>query len=191
MITCGDYIVLRKIGSGGFADVFLARHQHTGNLCALKVMVRGDEFTNEYEDFISQEIEVMKELQHPNIMNLLDSKIQATMNKSQENSFEVCFLALEIASGGDFFDYIAQTGRFSEDITRYFFHQMIDAFEYMNKQGISHRDIKPDNILLDSEFNIKISDFGWASQKQTNTTQAGTLQYMAPEIGLMDKYNPA
>mmetsp|Transcript_10013 Transcript_10013/g.11255 ORF Transcript_10013/g.11255 Transcript_10013/m.11255 type:complete len:256 (+) Transcript_10013:307-1074(+) len=87
------------------------------------------------------------------------------------------------------FDYIAQTSAFPEEIARYYLHQIVDAFDYMNQKGITHRDMKPDNLLFDSEFNIKISDFGWASNKTYNTTEAGTVQYMAPEIYICDKYN--
>ena len=86
------------------------------------------------------------------------------------------------------FDFVAQTTPFSEDIARYFLHQIVDAFDYMNRKGITHRDMKPDNLLLDSEFNLKISDFGWASNKAINSTHAGTIQYMAPEIFICDKY---
>jgi serine/threonine protein kinase len=77
-------------------------------------------------------------------------------------------LALELAKGGELFDYISQTGEFSEDVARYFFHQLIDALDYMNKKGISHRDLKPENILMSEVFDLKLADFGFGSNTETN-----------------------
>jgi serine/threonine protein kinase len=70
---------------------------------------------------------------------------------------------LELASGGELFDYISQTGEFSEDVARYFFHQLIEALDYMNEKGISHRDLKPENVLMSGDFQLKIADFGFGS----------------------------
>lgn len=68
----------------------------------------------------------------------------------------------EIAEGGEMFFYVKNSGKFPERIARFYFHQMINALEFLHSKGIAHRDIKPDNILLGLDFNIKISDFGYA-----------------------------
>jgi len=91
-------------------------------------------------------------------------------------------MALEVCSMGELFDFIAQTGRFSEPVARYYFSQLLDGLEYMHNKGMSHRDMKPDNVLFDSEFVLKIADFGFASFTQTNESFYGTKGYMAPEI---------
>lgn len=80
------------------------------------------------------------------------------------------------------FDYIAQTGRLSHKIARYYFKQLISAMAEMESVGMSHRDLKPENILLDSNANLKIADFGFSSLRPINTTYKGTRGYMAPEI---------
>ena len=188
MATWENYKILRKLGTGGFADVFLAKNKETEQVWALKIIVKNSDFTSDFEVFIQKEINVMKELNHKHIVNLIEASTNGVYRKRDGSSYNVCYLALELASGGDLFDYVAQTSRFSEDIVRYFLHQIVSALDYMNQKGISHRDLKPDNLLLDLECNIKISDFGWASSKITNTTEAGTIQYMAPEIQIWEKY---
>ena len=80
------------------------------------------------------------------------------------------------------FDYIAETGRFTEELARYYFHQLCEALLYMQEQGISHRDLKTENLMLDGEYNLKIIDYGFASTEVSNRTRIGTPEYMAPEI---------
>lgn len=80
------------------------------------------------------------------------------------------------------FDFIAETGRFSEKQARFFFHQLIEALLHMQEQGISHRDLKPENLMLDGDYNLKLIDYGFASSKSVNETIKGTYEYMAPEV---------
>jgi serine/threonine protein kinase len=68
---------LRKLGTGGFSDVFLAKNMDTEKLCALKVIVKNSDFDNEFEEFIQKEIDTMKGLNHKYILNLLDSSLHA------------------------------------------------------------------------------------------------------------------
>lgn len=85
------------------------------------------------------------------------------MSNSKKSDKTVDYLVLELVNGGDLFDYIANSGRFSEDVARYYFTQFMDALDYMHKNNSCHRDLKPENIMLDSEFNLKVADFGFAA----------------------------
>jgi len=78
----------------------------------------------------------------------------------------------------------------TEDAARFFLNQMLDSLEYMHKQGVAHRDLKPENILIDKRLNLKIADFGLATNKDIDnlTEYAGTSTYMAPEIIEGKKY---
>ena len=82
-------------------------------------------------------------------------------------------------------------GRMGEDAGRYFMHQMIDALVYMQAKGVSHRDLKLENILVDENLNLKIADFGFATYKNVETLKSyrGTQTYMAPEIKEGKIYN--
>ena len=87
------------------------------------------------------------------------------------------------------FDWVAETGAFSEKLARFYFQQLISGLEYLNSHGTSHRDLKLENILLDEKFNLKIADFGFASVKPRNSTFKGTQGYMAPEVIRGEEYS--
>ncbi len=140
-------------------------------------------------DIVKNEVEIMKNLNHPNIINLIDFSDTEEHTKPNGVSTPVFYLALELANGGELFDFIAQTGKFSEKVARYYFHQLCDAFEYLHGNGVSHRDMKPENVMLDNEFNLKLADFGFSSSKAQNESRKGTDNYMAPEIHLGQKYS--
>ena len=104
---------------------------------------------------------------------------------------------LELATGGELFDYVATTGRFSEPIARFYFRQLIEGLDYCHQKGVTHRDLKPENVLYDNSFNLKIADFGFAAPVDGRDgsgylkTKLGTESYMAPEIHARKPYNGA
>lgn len=140
-------------------------------------------------DVVLNEIQVMQQLQHDNIINLIDFNDTCDFIKPNGVSTPVFYLALQLASGGELFDFIAQTGRFTEPVARFYFRQLCEAFEYLHGNGFSHRDMKPENIMLDSDFNLKIADFGFSSTKALNESRKGTDSYMAPEIHMGKAYS--
>jgi len=133
-------------------------------------------------ELVCNEINIMNSITHPYIVNLLNYSLSDSLIKPNGDSKEVYYLSLELAPGGELFDFLAETGEFSEEMTRYYFRQLLDAFAYLNENGISHRDLKPENIMFDQDYNIKITDFGFSSSKPLNFSKKGTLNYMAPEV---------
>ncbi|CAI2363208.1 unnamed protein product [Moneuplotes crassus] len=186
MPTCGNYKLRKKLGEGGFGAVYLAKHIDTKKKVALKI-IKPEMMEHVNMDDIEKEVEILKQIDHPYITKLVEAGHCELSSRGRTN--EVYCIALEVASGGELFDFISMTGAFSEDVARYFFHQFLDALEYMHEKGISHRDLKTENILLDKDFNLKIADFGYASEKGSNQTQVGTPDYMAPEILQGEKYS--
>lgn len=95
---------------------------------------------------------------------------------------------LEYVGGGELFDFIALGGRFSPNVTRTYFQQMMNGLHYMHKEGFAHRDIKPENVLLTTEYLLKLADFGFTGELEGKDksgimhTKLGTEGYMAPEI---------
>lgn len=96
------------------------------------------------------------------------------------------YLILEYVDQGDLFTFINLKGRLSEEVSIYFFRQMISAISYCHSFNICHRDLKPENILISADLQIKIADFGMAALHQTDThqlaTACGSPHYAAPEL---------
>ena len=131
----------------------------------------------------------MRTLDHPNIIKLLDYSDGTHYVNHYGQEATVVYIASELCDNGNLYDWVANTGAFSEEIARYYFHQLISGLEYLHTQGMSHRDLKLENIMLDDQFKLKIGDFGFASVKACNDTRKGTHGYMAPEIEIGVKYN--
>lgn len=131
------------------------------------------------------EITIMRQIDHPNIIKLLDVF---------EDDRHWC-LVMELMTGGELFDLILKRDQFSEIEARKATISMIDAIQYCHEQGILHRDIKPENLLIaNAELGIdslKIADFGLARQLESESlasTTCGTPGYVAPEVLRQEKY---
>lgn len=176
--TIDEFQVIKTLGSGLHAKVKLA--QLDGKLYAIK------KFKKETADLtnLEHELGILKKLEHPNIIRLYDVRPEATYHKKSGKQEKVLAIILEYADGGELFEYIAMCGRFSESAARTYFHMLIDALEYCHNMGICHRDIKPENILLDTDFRLRLADFGFATflSRGVLKTKLGTEGYMAPEI---------
>lgn len=97
-------------------------------------------------------------------------------------------IVIEYAGGGELFEFVSQCGKFSDKVGRYFFNQILDGLAYLHGRGIAHRDMKPENLLFDKDFYLKLSDFGFSAHTEGTDhsgfmhTVLGTESYMAPEI---------
>mmetsp|Transcript_42215 Transcript_42215/g.132191 ORF Transcript_42215/g.132191 Transcript_42215/m.132191 type:complete len:434 (-) Transcript_42215:272-1573(-) len=108
-------------------------------------------------------------------------------------------LVIELAGGGELFDFMMYTGAFPEEVARTYFRQMMSALLLCHESGIYHRDIKPENLLMSDEFKLKLADFGLSAMQEgpggdeVLTTECGTRAYMAPEVmaGLGYEGSPA
>ncbi|XP_010146232.1 PREDICTED: NUAK family SNF1-like kinase 2, partial [Eurypyga helias] len=138
--------------------------------------IRKDKIKDEQDlVHIRREIEIMSSLNHPHII---------AVHEVFENSSKIV-IVMEYASKGDLYDYISERQRLTEQEARHFFRQVVSAVYYCHKNGIVHRDLKLENILLDANGNIKIADFGLSNVYQQDKllqTYCGSPLYASPEI---------
>lgn len=182
------YEVGRLLGCGAFAKVYYARDARTGHSVAVKAVSKRRVELSHLEAQIKREVTIMRRLRHPNIIRL--HEVLATKTK--------IYFVIEFAKGGELFGKV-EKGRFSEDLSRRYFHQLISAVGYCHSRGVYHRDLKPENILLDEHWNLKVSDFGLAAVKEQIRpddggllhTLCGTPAYVAPEILAKKGYDGA
>ncbi|TKY54847.1 CBL-interacting protein kinase 24 [Spatholobus suberectus] len=172
----GKYEVGRTIGEGTFAKVKFAKNIETGESVAIKVMAKTTILRHRMVEQIKREISIMKIVRHPNIVRL--HEVLASQTK--------IYIILEFVMGGELYDKIVQQGKLSENESRRFFQQLIDAVDHCHRKGVYHRDLKPENLLLDAYGNLKVSDFGLSALTKQGVgllhTTCGTPNYVAPEV---------
>lgn len=161
----------------------LGTHEETGERVALKLLpVEMDSSTRKQ---VTQEITAMSKVKHPNVIMLHHVDWDVEYPRTNGKTRTVILTVLELATGGELFDFLSFTGSFEEALARTYFHQLISGIGFCHEQGIVHRDLKPENLLMDGDFTMKLADFGFAAIKEEGKnmkTECGTPGYMGPEM---------
>ncbi|XP_067858838.1 serine/threonine-protein kinase 32C isoform X3 [Heptranchias perlo] len=174
-VNFDHFQILRAIGKGSFGKVCIVQKRDTEKMYAMKYMnkqqcIERDEVRN-----VFRELEILQEIEHIFLVNLWYSF------QDEEDMFMVVDLLL----GGDLRYHLQQNVQFTEDAMKLYICEMALALDYLQSQHIIHRDIKPDNILLDEQGHAHLTDFNIATiikDGERATALAGTKPYMAPEI---------
>ncbi|TEB25397.1 Pkinase-domain-containing protein [Coprinellus micaceus] len=173
------YSKIRKVGQGASGHVYVAKELATGKKVAIKEM---DLSHQPRKELIVNEILVMKQSQHPNIVNYLESYLV----KNTE-----LWVVMEYMEGGALTDIIENNALVEDQISSICL-ETCKGLMHLHSQSIIHRDIKSDNVLLDAQGRIKITDFGFSAkltdQKSKRATMVGTPYWMAPEVVKQKEY---
>uniref|UniRef100_A0A8C5QS23 Serine/threonine-protein kinase 32C n=1 Tax=Leptobrachium leishanense TaxID=445787 RepID=A0A8C5QS23_9ANUR len=174
-VNLDHFQILRAIGKGSFGKVCIVQKKDTETMYAMKYMnkqqcIERDEVRN-----VFRELEILQEIEHVFLVNLWYSF------QDEEDMFMVVDLLL----GGDLRYHLQQNVQFTEETVKMYICEMALALDYLRSQHIIHRDVKPDNILLDEQGHAHLTDFNVATiikDGERATALAGTKPYMAPEI---------
>ena len=173
--SIGEYRLVDFLGEGGMGEVYRGVHSKIGRVVAVKVLTREAANSGFIERF-RNEARIQSSLNHPNIATLYDFL---------EANGQPCII-MEFVDGQVLMDLIAARGALSSDETLHILHSVVEALQYVHGQGVVHRDIKSNNIKINSAGEIKLLDFGIAkggsSPSLTMTGDViGTLHYLSPE----------
>ncbi|XP_033745274.1 calcium/calmodulin-dependent protein kinase type 1-like [Pecten maximus] len=169
------YIFKEVLGTGAFSEVSLAQDTLESKLVAIKCINR--RCLAGKEESLENEIEVLRRLRHPNIVQLLE------VFEEKNN----VYLVMELVTGGELFDRIVEKGSYTEKDASSLIKQVLEAVDFMHELGVVHRDLKPENLLYYSpkeDSKIMISDFGLSKTEDSGimATACGTPGYVAPEV---------
>ncbi|CAN6551728.1 unnamed protein product [Malus baccata var. baccata] len=173
----GKYQLGRLLGRGSFAKVYKAQSLVHNTAVAVKIIDKSQTDAT-MEPRILREISAMRRLQqHPNVLKI--HEVLATKSK--------IYLVVELATGGELFAKLSRHGKLPESLARRYFQQLVSALHFCHQNGVAHRDMKPQNLLLDKNGNLKVSDFGLSAlpdqlKNGLLHTACGTPSYTAPEV---------
>src|SRR3954469_17906925 len=171
----GRYRALKRLGAGGMAEVWCAEDEVLGRRVALKLL--GGRFATdpEFRERFRREAQAAAGLTHPNIVGIFDrSEWEGTP-----------YIAMELVDGQTLKEVVTQRGPLPPNVAVELTEQILRGLGYAHKRGIVHRDVKPQNVILDPDGQAKVADFGIARAGNSEMTEAGaivgTVQYLSPE----------
>mmetsp|Transcript_9580 Transcript_9580/g.11597 ORF Transcript_9580/g.11597 Transcript_9580/m.11597 type:complete len:772 (+) Transcript_9580:51-2366(+) len=187
-----ELTILATIGTGTFGRVKLTHHKPSNRVCALKAMTKAQIVSSHQERNIMNEKNILAECAHPFVLE------QVCCYQTRDE----LFILMEIVQGGELWTYIyekthllprSKAGGFNVKEAQFYAGCVISAFKYIHSLGVAYRDLKPENLLMDSEGYLKVIDFGFAKHIPFNKngrpqaksfTLCGTPEYLSPELVL-------
>ena len=181
----GRYAILRKLGSGGMASVYLAHDPLLSRDVAIKIPRLDGEVDEDRLERFRSELRAIGRLNHPNVVTIYDG--------GQDDGTP--FLVMEPVDGENLAQLIRREAPLPSDRAVAIARQIAEALSYAHEQGIVHRDVKPQNVLLDKTGRAKVTDFGIAKSSEMTRTLTGTIlgtpSFMAPEVAAGEPVTPA
>ena len=173
------YLKTKMLGSGAFGEVWLVHHRDLDRDFAMKIIKKRKNKKNDEREILN-EIEILKKLDHPKILKVVD--FYSTLKKY--------YIITEYCPEGELFNEIIKVGKFDEGQAAFIINQILKAITYCHKMNIIHRDIKPENIMITNRekngcLQVKLIDFGTAKifeKGHQENKYVGSSYYMAPEI---------
>ena len=171
----GRYKIVRKLGAGGMADVYLAEDQELGRRVAIKILNGRHANDDQFIERFRREAKNAAALNHPNIVSIYD----------RGEAEDTYYIAMEYLDGRTLKELVVGRGPAPVNVAVEYARQILSALGFAHRHGIVHRDIKPHNVLVDREGRVKVTDFGIARAGTSQMTEAGsivgTAQYLSPE----------
>jgi serine/threonine-protein kinase len=171
----GRYRIVRKLGTGGMANVYLAEDEVLGRRVAIKILNDRHAGDDQFVERFRREAKNAASLSHPNIVSIYD-------RGEAEGTY---YIAMEFLDGRSLKELIVARGPAPVNVAIDYARQILAAIRFAHRHGIVHRDIKPHNVLVDAEGRLKVTDFGIARAGTSQMTEAGsiigTAQYLSPE----------
>jgi serine/threonine-protein kinase len=175
MLFDGRYRVVRKLGSGGMADVYLAEDEELGRRVAIKILNERHANDEQFVERFRREAKNAAGLSHPNIVSIYD-------RGEAEGTY---YIAMEYLDGRSLKELVTARGPLPIGDAIAFTREVLSALRFAHRKGVVHRDIKPHNVMADADGRLKVTDFGIARAGASQMTEAGsiigTAQYLSPE----------
>ena len=171
-----DFTLIQKLGSGAYGQVYLVRHRKSDSLYAMKVLKKDKIKNSNQVEMTLTERWVLAETSHPFLTSL-----QFAFQSARK-----LYLVMDYMVGGDLFKHLQDFGPFSIDEARFYAAEIVSAISFLHSKAVVYRDLKPENVLIDSEGHLNLTDFGLAKRNVTSSSGAATFVgspvYLAPEV---------
>eukprot|EP01029_Cantina_marsupialis_P031470 TRINITY_DN907_c0_g2_i1.p1 TRINITY_DN907_c0_g2~~TRINITY_DN907_c0_g2_i1.p1 ORF type:complete len:401 (+),score=59.56 TRINITY_DN907_c0_g2_i1:85-1203(+) len=174
-VCLDDFVLMKTVGRGSFGKVVMVKLKETGDIFAMKVLKKEMVIQRKQYEHTLSERRILSNISHPFIVSL----------RFAFQTDHKLYMVFDFFNGGEIYHYLSRLGCFPEDRSRFYAAQIVCALDYLHKQNIVYRDLKPENLILDSSGYLRVTDFGLSKDNvQGNgvTSICGTPEYLAPEI---------
>ncbi|KAI8136527.1 camp-dependent protein kinase 5 [Fennellomyces sp. T-0311] len=172
-LKLADFHILRTLGTGSFGRVHLVQSRVNARYYAIKVLKKSEVVRLKQVAHSNNEKHILETVAHPFLVNMWGT--------FQDDIY--LYMVMDYVPGGELFSVLRRSQRFPDHVAKFYAAEVVLAIEYLHSKDVIYRDLKPENLLLDAQGHIRITDFGFAKYVPDITwTLCGTPDYLAPEI---------